>query len=108
MEKPFYFFHSLLSTTGSGGVVQYSYWNGSVWEDFIPYSGTFNFDSSPQNTLLWIDGDAIPGDWQKTIVNSMSMFWIKVEVTSSFSTSPVGSQITAIPECQYLNMIANI
>ncbi|MCP4634536.1 MAG: hypothetical protein GY855_16530, partial [candidate division Zixibacteria bacterium] len=42
MEKPFYFFHSLLSTTGSGGVVQYSYWNGSVWEDFIPYSGTFN------------------------------------------------------------------
>lgn len=108
MDKPFFFFYSILSTVGSGGVVTYAYWNGTEWDSFIPYSGSYNFYSSPGNILLWVDMNAVPADWQKNVINGESNFWIKIEVTSSFIPAPVGSQITAIPQCRFLNIIANI
>lgn len=108
MDKPFYFFKAILSTVGADGVVTYAYWNGSEWDEFVPYSGAYNFYTSPQGVFLWADGHSIPPDWQKNGVNGISKFWIKIEVTSSFSTPPVGSQITAIPDCEWLNIIANI
>ena len=107
MDKPFFHIHSILSTAGSGGVVSYSYWNGANWESFAPYSGAFNFNSSPANITLWIDLDSVPSDWQKNSVNGINRFWVKIETTSAFSTPPIGSQITAVPDCRYINMMAN-
>ncbi|MBD3233468.1 MAG: hypothetical protein GF315_07055 [candidate division Zixibacteria bacterium] len=107
MDSPFFYIHFILSTVGSGGTVNYAYWNGANWETFVPYSGAYHLNSSPANVLLGPDLNSVPLNWQKCTVNEIGKFWVRIKVTSTFSTPPVGSQITAIPESQYINTIAN-
>jgi hypothetical protein len=108
MDNPFYLFHVVLSTLGESGVVSYFYWNGNEWEEFTPFNDEYHFEASPGNVLLWNDSNSIPGNWQKTVIDGTFKFWIKIEVISSFTTPPIGSQITAIPDTKFLNIIANI
>ncbi len=96
MDEKFRHLNILMSTAGSGGVVSYSYWDGNNWNAFTPSGSSYNFDSTDKDLLLWDDFNNIPQDWQKRIVNNENHFWLKIEVTSTFSTAPVGSQITAI------------
>ncbi|GEM_PF-364077 len=107
MNNRFNYFYSSLSTIGIDGSVNYSYWNGDEWETFTPYSGAYNFDSSPFKVYLWEDIYATPADWQKREVNGTNAFWVKIEVGTSYSTPPIGTQITAAPQCEYLNLIYN-
>ncbi|MBD3170150.1 MAG: hypothetical protein GF307_11750 [candidate division Zixibacteria bacterium] len=108
MDKPFYFIHAVLSTAGIGGIVTYSYWNGTEWDMFIPFSGAYNFDSTSGDIVLWDDMDTVPVDWQKNSIEENTKFWIKIEVTTAFTTAPVGSQLTSVPECKSPCMIANL
>ncbi len=96
MDVPFRRLRLLLSTAGSGGTAAFSYWDGSSWQAFVPYSGAAAFDSVDNEVVLWEDGDAIPGDWQKRVVSGVSRFWIRAEVVSPFTTPPVGSRLTAV------------
>ena len=96
MDEKFRHLNILLSTAGAGGTVSYSYWDGNNWNAFTPDGSNYNFDSTDNDLLLWEDFNSIPYDWQKRIVNNENRFWLKIEVTSSYSTPPVGSQITAI------------
>ncbi|MFH1300834.1 MAG: hypothetical protein ABIK07_07205, partial [Planctomycetota bacterium] len=102
MDAPFRYIHFLLSSTGVGGTVAYAYWNGSQWMEFTPSGGISHLDSATERILLWDDYIGLPGDWQKCQVNSDNRFWIKVEVTSSYSSGPVGSQTSAISELNAL------
>jgi len=96
MHEKFRHLNILLSTAGSGGTVSYSYWDGNNWNAFTPAGSGYNLDSTDNDLLLWEDFNNIPQDWQKRIVNNETRLWLKIEVTSTYSTAPVGSQITAI------------
>ena len=96
MDEPFRFIRFDLSTAGSGGSVTYSYWNGSTWIAFTPADGVFALDQADKELRLWADYKSIPSDWQKKIIEGDLRFWIKVEVTGTFSTGAIGTQITAV------------
>lgn len=96
MDEKFRHLNILLSKAGTGGTVSYSYWDGNNWNAFNPADGSFNMDSTDKDLLLWTDFSSMPQDWQKGIINNINRFWLKIEVTSSFTTPPVGSQLTAI------------
>lgn len=101
-SAPFRYLQTLLSTVGTGGTVSYSYWDGSGWISFTPDNGLSHFTGSINRVIFWTDYQSIPGAWQKNSVNGVSAFWLKIEVTSDFTTPPVGSFITAISELQNL------
>ena len=85
----------VLSTSGTGGVVAWEYFNGTDWITFVPSSGANNFDLSDSLVYFWQDGVSIPSDWQVNSVNGQNAFWIRARVTTGFSTNPIGTQILA-------------
>ena len=104
MDEAFNFFRVLSSVAGAGGVVTYSYWNGSEWTAFIPNSGNYNFSDSGTGVYLWGDKSQIPADWKRASVSGAVKYWLKIEVATAFSTGPVGSQLSSIPETVYPNV----
>jgi len=105
MEAKFNLTKIILSTAGIGGEVSWQYWNGEGWTEFVPYSGSYHLNSVDEMIILWQDLNSVPSDWQSCPINGVSKFWIKIEVTTSFATAPVGTQVTAVPEAKYLKVI---
>jgi hypothetical protein len=103
MEEAFHFFRVLSSVAGAGGVVVYSFWNGSEWTAFVPDSGNYNFTDGGAGVYLWSDKSEIPANWHRSSVNGAVKYWLKIEVATAFSTGPVGTQLSAIPETIYPN-----
>ncbi|MEW5702767.1 MAG: hypothetical protein AB1792_11130 [Candidatus Zixiibacteriota bacterium] len=95
-DDRFSFIRILLSTAGAGGAVTWSYWNGA-WTDFIPASGASGFDAVNDGVRLFNDGIGTPVDWQKTVINGANRYWIRAVVGTAFTTAPVGTQLTAVP-----------
>ncbi len=92
-------FHSLtfeLSTAGTGGEVIWRYFDGQTWKSFTPQSGQWNLTTSHHDMLLWQDLQNLPADWQKKTIEGNALYWIAATVTQSYSTAPVGSQISAV------------
>ncbi len=100
MNQKFRYVKFLLSTVGTGGTVVYSYWDGANWTAFAPAGGNFALDATDKDLLLWEDYTNLPDDWQKKPVSGQTLFWVRIEVASSFATGPVGSQITAASNLQ--------
>ena len=98
MSKKFRYSRFLLSTSGVGGTVSYSYWDGNVWKAFVPQSGSYNLTASDKKLILWTDFESVPSDWQQNPVNDQVRFWIRIKVDTVFTTAPVGSQITALSD----------
>lgn len=92
----------LLSTSGNGGVIVWSYWNGAEWTAFVPASGGNHLDSPNACVRLFADGLSAPVDWQKSLVNNVNRHWIRATVAGSYTIPPVGSQITAVPNLSNL------
>lgn len=105
MDRKFNLAKAILSTAGITGQVSWQYWNGESWTNFTPYSGAYHLDSQDKMVILWEDLSSVPSDWQQCPVNLVSKFWVRVLVTTGFTTTPVGTQITAVPEVKYLNAI---
>jgi hypothetical protein len=105
MKVKFNLARIILATAGIGGEVKWQYWNGESWFDFVPQSGDHHLDSDEKTVILWQDLNSVPSDWQRCPVNGVSEFWIRILVTTSFTTVPVGTQITAVPEAKYLKAI---
>ncbi len=103
-EEPFHFFRVIHSVAGAGGVVTYSYWNGSEWTVFVPNSGNYNFTDSGAGVYLWLDKSQIPADWHRASVSGSVKYWLKIDVATAFSTGPVGTQLSAIPDTIYPNV----
>lgn len=92
-----------LSTVGDAfGVVSWAYWNGSAWATFTPASGGYNFDQTVQRARLWNDSASAPADWQKTTVDLKSAYWIKITVTTAYTTAPIGSQLTPLADINHV------
>lgn len=104
MLKKFRYIRFLFSTAGTGGSVNYSYWDGNVWKAFIPQGGNYNFDSADKELILFEDFKSVPDDWQQNQVNDVVRFWVRIKVETSFSTAPVGSQITALSKLLSLSV----
>ena len=96
LDQPFNFVHINLATTGSGGQVSWKYFDGQVWQTFSPSGGDWHFSASSRDVLLWDDYQSIPSDWQKNTISGGSRYWIAIVTTTSFSTAPVGTRLTAI------------
>ncbi len=95
----------ILSTAGIGGQVVWEYWDGSEWVSFVPYSGAYHLDSLSKLLILWQDLSSVPSDWQMCAVNNSTFFWVRIRVAAGYATAPVGTQITAVPENKYINVI---
>ncbi|MBI3872163.1 MAG: hypothetical protein HY304_03690 [candidate division Zixibacteria bacterium] len=100
LDDRFSFARIMLSTTGTVGAVTWSYWNGSAWTNFIPNSGSYNFDAAAAGVRLFSDGTGTPADWQKTVINGANRYWIRAVVAGAFTVAPIGSQITAVPKAE--------
>lgn len=102
-DAPFAEVNFILSTAGSGGVVSWAYWNGTSWESFTPSSGAYHFDQNSKRVRLWIDSASAPSDWQTLKIENKTAYWIKITVTTPFVTAPIGTQVTPLPQINYLN-----
>jgi len=102
MNSRFRFARMLLSTTGTGGTIIVSYWDGANWQAFTPANGSSDLTSSTVDLLFWTDYSATPDDWQKRAINSQMRYWVKIEVVSGYTTGPVGSQVSAASETNRL------
>ncbi len=98
MDRKFRYLRILLSTVGVGGTLTYSYWDGANWIAFTPAGGGYDFDSSDRELLLWNDYDGAPGGWQKEALEDDERYWVNIQVSTTFTTGPVGSQITSISD----------
>ena len=105
LDFKFNFLRIILSAPGAGGEVNWFYWDGEDWSEFVPESGSYHLDSQDSSIILWKDLLSCPSDWQQNTIEGVKKFWIKIKVESAFTTAPVGSQITAVPECKYLNVM---
>ncbi len=95
-DQPFRFVTFLLSTPGVGGTVSYCYHDGSHWKGFTPAGGNYNLDLNQKSVPLWPDFSSVPADWQRTVIDNIDRFWVRIEVVSSFSSGPIGTSITAV------------
>ncbi len=98
LEEKFHYLKVILGTAGVGGNVNWQYFDGNEWISFVPSGGIWHFSDSDKGLLLWDDILSVPNGWQKNSVNGNEMFWIKVTVTTTFTTGPVGTQISTVPD----------
>lgn len=103
MATPFRYLTALLSTTGIGGACAVSYHDGVNWRQFTPVSGTINFATTTTQIQFWNSYAALPLDWQRSAVNGEVRFWLKLEVTTPFSTAPVASRLASISDAVALS-----
>ncbi len=96
LESKFHYLKIILSTAGVGGAVSWQYYNGTEWVSFTPAGGSYGFDSLDKELLLWNDYSSMPVDWQKKSLESSELFWLRIVVSTPFSTDPVGSQISSV------------
>ena len=98
MDARFRIARLVLSTCGAGGSLLVSYFDGADWQAFTPAGGSPDLSAATTDLLFWTDYSSVPADWQKRLVNSQSRYWVKIEVSSGFTTGPVASQVSAASE----------
>jgi len=96
------------STNGVGGVIAWEYWNGSTWTS-LTLTGSFNPNftmcSGSAGCGVWFNS---PSDWAQTQVNtdaSPGFYYVRARVTTAYTTTPVGTQLRAIPRINSLSAI---
>jgi len=74
-----------LSVSGADGVCAWKYYNGSSWTTLSVTEDTSGADDlNASGKITW----SLPADWVETEVNGVSLYWIKIEVTTKHTTSP--------------------
>jgi len=95
-----------LSTYGSSGLVAWEYYNGTSWSNLtIVKSSNPNFTSNYGGVVYFNP----PSDWTQTQVNTDSSpgyYYVRARVTYGYSTTPVGTQMAAIPGSIAISAIA--
>jgi hypothetical protein len=100
LDEKYHFLKAIIATAGIGGTLTWQYFDGNEWVSFIPSGGSWFFTSTDKSLLLWDDILSTPENWQKCSVNGTEMFWIRITVASPFSTGPVGTRLTTVPNIQ--------
>lgn len=102
-DAPFAEVMITLSTPGVGGTAEWQYFDGTIWRSFTPTSGAYNLDAASRCVRLWIDSAHCPVDWQKNLVELKLQYWLRIVATAPFTTPPVGSQITPLPQIAHFS-----
>jgi len=100
LTEKFHYLKVVLGTAGVGGNINWQYFDGNEWVGFAPTGGSWPFDETEKGLLLWEDIFSVPDDWQKNSVDRCELFWIKITVTTTFTTGPVGTRLTTIPDIE--------
>lgn len=83
-----------ISTAGVGGTVDWEYWDGSTWTALSGgNSATFELTSSGVQTLTY----TTPTDWETTAIDGETKFWIRANLTATYSTNPLVARIWTTP-----------
>ncbi len=92
-----------LSTNGGGGAVAWEYWNGTTW-------ATLTLTTALNINFLGTGYAAFtaPADWAATSVNGTSEYYVRARVSTLFSTAPVATQIVALSQINWINVIPTI
>ena len=98
-----------VSTSGAAGIVAWEYYNGSSW---MPLTTYFAYSNKS------FDGDGYVTfnphtDWATTQINGegTAYYYVRARVTTAYTTTPVGVEMTAIPTINYAsaaNTIAGV
>lgn len=98
-----------IDIAGSVGALEWEYYNGSAWTEFIPASGRYELDPDdnqggqydfsrdgaeifPQNLI---------NDWETVAINSSTLYWIRVSSPTSVETAPTVKRIQNRPFTTY-------
>jgi hypothetical protein len=95
LSRKFRYLQFHLSTPGEGGSVSYSYWDGLAWKSFTPHGSSYNLSTATEQLALWADLSSIPVDWQKCAIEDNTLFWVRIETVTNFTTPPIGSRLTS-------------
>ena len=81
-----------LATNGTGSpAITWEYWDGTSWSALTVTdidTGASTFTSSGK--FEWV----FPYGWEKTIVNSQNLFWIRGTLTSGYTINPQIATVT--------------
>jgi len=104
VDQPFYSLRCELTVTGAGGEVIWKYWDGQVWQAFVPQSGAWHCASTPHDLLLWEDYSSLPAGWQKKTISGQNRYWLVAEVVTPFTTAPIGTRITTLTNLHHFSL----
>ena len=98
-----------VDTAGSLGTLQYEYYNGSAWTEFIPASGRFQVDPDDDEGAQYDfskDGAEIfppnlLSDWATVAINSSTLYWVRISSPTSVATAPTFKRIQMRPYAAY-------
>ena len=98
-----------VDTAGSLGTLQYEYYNGSAWTEFIPASARYEIDPDDNEGGQYAfdkDGAEIfpsnlLSDWATVAINSSTLYWVRISSPSSVTTSPTIKRIQMRPYAAY-------
>ena len=98
-----------IDTAGSLGTLEWEYYNGSAWTEFIPASGRYaldpdddeggQYDFSKDGAEMFPQN--IISDWATVAINSSTLYWVRVSSPSSVTTSPTIKRIQNRPFTTY-------
>lgn len=94
-----------LSTPGVGGTIAWEYWNGSTWSPLaFTASANANFTADGWGAFT------APSDWATTNINAegTAYYYIRARATTDYTTAPVGVQIAATPQINWVNAAATV
>ena len=98
-----------VDTAGSLGTLQYEYYNGSAWTEFIPASGRYQLDvDDDEGGQYAFDKDGaetfppnILSDWATVAINSATLYWVRISSPTSVTTAPTIKRIQMRPYAAY-------
>jgi hypothetical protein len=98
-----------VDTAGSLGALQYEYYNGSAWTEFIPASGRYQLDvDDDEGGQYAFDKDGaeifpanLLSDWATVAINSSTLYWVRISSPSSVTTAPTIKRIQMRPYAAY-------
>lgn len=73
---------SLKQLTTAASALIITYWNGSTWAALTSTDNTNNFRND--GTIAF----TAPSNWAQTSVNSQTLYWVSIQSTSTFTTTP--------------------
>ena len=94
---------------GSLGTLQYEYYNGSAWTEFIPASARYQLDVDDDEGGQYAFGkdgaEIFPpnllSDWATVAINSATLYWVRISSPSSVTTAPTIKRIQMRPYAAY-------
>jgi hypothetical protein len=79
-------------TIGVAGVLALEYWNGTAWVaplKRLDLTTNFTTTLADRQVIQW----RAPTNWATTTVNSVSAYWIRLRITTLYTTNPTLSRI---------------